>query len=71
MLLVSATGECKHKEEWEAELNKFWTWAELQSRYICNPRAKINKRYFKRPDNAFERYAKLIGLREVSYEGVF
>lgn len=69
--LKSKSGEIKTKEEWEKEVNDFWRYAELQNRYICNPRAKTNRREFKKPIDAFERFAKIIELKEVSWEGVF
>ncbi len=72
MFLKSKTGEIKHITQWQAEVDKFWTWAELQTRYICNTRAKTNKREFKKPADAFERYARILGLEETSsHEGVF
>ncbi len=68
MLLKSRTGEIKSKAEWEAELDKFWKWANLQSRYM----AKTRNFHFRRPDDAFERYARIIGLEETSsFKGVF
>lgn len=66
VLMRSKVGEIKTKEEWEKEVNEFWKFAELQNRYICNPRFASHKRQFKRPANAFERYAKLIGLETVA-----
>lgn len=73
-LMRSKSGETKTREEWQKEVDDFWDYAELQNRYICNPRAKFNRRVFKRPNDAFERFAKIIGLEEIteiSWEGVF
>ncbi len=69
--LISKIGEIKSEQEWRVEIDNFWIWTELQNRYICNPRAKTNKRSFTKPKDAFERYARLLGLVEVSHEGVF
>ena len=74
ILMRSRVGEVKTKEEWQKEVNDFWDFVELQNRYICNPRAKTNRREFKRPSDAFERFARIIGLEEienVSWDGVF
>jgi len=81
MYLRSKLGEVKHIEQWEQELNEFWGWVEKQNRYICRVDAQHKRREFKKPTNAFHRYAKLLGLERVpspeekhpepSYKGVF
>lgn len=76
-MLRSRIGEIKSRKEWEQEVEEFWSWASLQDRYICNSRSKINRRSFKMPEDAFQRYAKIIGLEEIreesepGYDGVF
>lgn len=71
MYMKSKLGEVKTREEWEKEISLFWDWVITQNRYINNINSKTHKREFKKPLDYFERYAKILGLTTVSYEGVF
>lgn len=62
----SKLGEVKTKDEWQQELNEFWEYVERQNRYICRANSTVNKRSFKKPDDAFERYVKLLGLEKLN-----
>lgn len=73
IMMKSKLGEIKSKEEWQKEIDDFWVFAEAQSRYVCKLTAKSKRKEFRKPVNAFDRYARLLGLEEVtsSYKGVF
>lgn len=53
----SKTGEVMAESEWLSELEKFWG-------RISTDRDIIKK--FKRPDDSWERFKKILGLEEVA-----
>jgi hypothetical protein len=65
MLFKSKIGEIKTKKEWQYEVDDFWAFAERQNKHICSSGALTNKRLFKKPSDAFERYARIIGLQQL------
>lgn len=59
MYLQSKTGEIKHKLEWMYDLNAFW--ADIH-------RDQQDAKKFPRPENAWDKFVKLLGLIEVNHE---
>jgi len=59
---ISKRGEIGTREYWETELDKFWCL--FKGRQLSSAFENLPKR----PANAWERYAKLLGLEEVHDE---
>ena len=58
-LYRSKIGEINTREHWEAHLNRFWDEFKSAGDYAHN------WKWPKRPDDAWERYVKVVGLVKV------
>jgi len=55
--LISKAGEIRSEAEWRNDVDRFWCGMDAANSYL-NP-----ARQFKRPEDAFERYARIVGLQ--------